>query len=91
MPQYAVDFELHKHETVEVEAETAADAVRIAREKLGEDGWRADGVESLAEPWYAGVVGTCESCGGYLLEGDAYEWDENSVRWHKQCPKQAAE
>lgn len=51
---------------------------------LGGEGvpaWMDQGDEEEGKP----VIGTCESCGGPILEGEKYFWDEEGCTWHREC------
>lgn len=83
MAKYTVELSLRDSDSVEVEADSFFDAANRVIKSLPPK-WRAEFVsdgETDKE-----VFGPCESCGLPLIEGDDYVWDEDGIRWHKQCP-----
>ena len=83
-------------ETIEVIGDTIAEAEEKWRKRAGggyPDGWE-EAIDDGGDPdtqQHGEIFGGCEVCGGPIIEGEPYEWDEDGIQWHKDCPTDSEE
>lgn len=70
------------HFDKEVDAETPHEAIDIAMEHLG-PGWMP--VNVSGDDKSVDVIGECEACGGFILEGDEYDAYADGVKTCCYC------
>ena len=96
MPSYEVDVQHSYSATLTVEADSYADAVQQAVEdaKLIATGsrWTPTCVANDGADDAKDVVGRCEGCGVWLIDGDAFHVDtEESIYLCKKCGRSDSE
>lgn len=87
MTKFVVDLRAIHCETIEVDADSPADAVAQAYEQRRNyvKGIKPEAVSVVDGQEFWHVVGSCEACESVLFDGDDYLVDEDGVQTCRQC------